>query len=64
MSKFDGLREEFIKFLTVDSETHDARRKEFNQAIFDAERGYPIWQSIDLAMVMQKFDRAVKEASE
>jgi hypothetical protein len=30
------LRELFIKYLTQDSTTMDARRREFNQAIFDA----------------------------
>jgi hypothetical protein len=54
------LREEFLRLLTVDSETKDARRKEFNQAIFDAERGYAIWTGTDLGMVMEKFDKAVK----
>lgn len=64
MSGFERLREEFIKFLTVDSETSDARRREFNQAIFSGERGYAIWDRTDLSMVMQKFDRAVREISE
>ena len=56
----DELREEFIRLLTVDSETNDRRRKDFNQAIFDAERGYAIWNGTDLDMVMDKFDRAVR----
>lgn len=57
----ERLREEFLKGLTVDSETRDRRRKEFNQAIFDAERGYAIFNGTDLGMVMEKFDQAVKE---
>jgi hypothetical protein len=58
----DELRAEFLRLLTVDSETKDARRREFNQAIFDAEQGHPIWVPTDgyLFMVMDKFDRAVK----
>lgn len=56
----DELREEFLRLLTVDSETNDRRRKEFNQAIFDADRGYAIWNGTDLSMVMDKFDRAVR----
>ena len=55
------LRELFVKYLTEDSETHDARRKEFNQAIFDAEEWWAIFNGIDLDMVMEKFDRAHKD---
>lgn len=54
------LREEFLRLLTTDSETKDGRRKEYNQAIFDGDRGYAIWTGTDLSMVMQKFDKAVK----
>lgn len=57
---WDDLREEFIKALTVDSETRDARRRDFNQAIFDAERGYAIWTNTDLGMVLAKYDQAVR----
>ena len=53
------LREEFVRLLTEDSETHDRRRREFNQAIFNAEHGWAVWSSTDLDMVMDKFDRAV-----
>lgn len=56
----DALRTEFLRLLTTDSETQDARRREFNQAIFDAEKGFAIWTSTDLDMVMTKFDTAVK----
>ena len=58
--KADQLRDEFVRLLTVDSETHDRRRKEFNQAIFDAERGFACFNGTDLGMVMEKFDRAVR----
>jgi hypothetical protein len=60
MSDHQELREEFLRLLTVDSETKDGRRKEFNQAIFDADRGYAIWTSLTLDMVMGKFDKAVR----
>lgn len=55
------LRELFLKYLTEDSKTHDARRKEFNQAIFDAKEGWAVFNGTNLNMVMEKFDRAVKE---
>lgn len=57
------LREEFLKLLTIDSDHHDRRRKDFNQAIFDGERGYAIWNGTDLDMVMEKFDKAVRNLS-
>mgnify|MGYP001578600186 CR=1 FL=1 len=55
------LRELFLKYLTEDSPTHDARRKEFNQAIFDAKSGLAVFSGTDLDMVMEKFDKAYKE---
>ncbi len=63
------LRELFLKYLTVDSETHDARRKEFNQAIFIApdvpfHGGCQVFNGTDLDMVMGKFDQAVEELKE
>jgi len=64
MIDIDHLRVLFIKYLTLDSETHDARSKEFNQAIFDAEEGFARWTNTDLDMVLDKFDRAVKEYKE
>lgn len=36
---YEELRKAFIKRLTMDSPHHDARRKDFNQAIFDADEG-------------------------
>lgn len=56
----EKLREEFLRLLTEDSETNDRRRREYNQAIFDAERGFACFNGTDLGMVMDKFDRAVK----
>ena len=62
------LRDLFLKYLTQDSITHDARRKDFNQAIFiDPEDkmfgGCQVFNNTDLDMVMEKFDRAFKEWS-
>jgi hypothetical protein len=58
----EKLRAEFLRLLTEDGPTRDRRRKDYNQAIFsDAEHGgYSIWSSIDLDMVMEKFDRAMR----
>ena len=58
----EKLRESFIKYLTVDSETKDARRKEFNQAIFNDVEGWAVFTGTDLDMVMEKFDKAVKQS--
>lgn len=59
------LRELFIKYLTQDSESQDARRREFNQAIFidpsDVAGGEEVFDEIDLDMVLEKFDKAVEE---
>ncbi len=66
--QINRLRVLFLKHLTENSETHDARRKEFNRAIFAPNDGS--WSSgrqcfndTDLDMVMEKFDKAVKEQS-
>ena len=61
---FVELRELFIKRMTVDSETTDARRKDFNQAIFhynDDGSTYAVWCETDMDMVLQCFDDAVKD---
>lgn len=55
----DTLRAAFIRRLTVDSETHDRRRRDFNQALFDADEGFACFNDIDLDMILQKFDAAV-----
>ena len=55
----DELRAEFVRLLTKDGPTDDHRRKDYNQAIFDSD-GWPIWTGTTLHMVMEKFDRAVK----
>jgi len=55
------LRAEFVRLLTVDSGT-DRRRKDYNQAIFDADEGFAIFTGTDLQMVMDKFDKAVSRS--
>jgi len=55
------LREFFMQRLTVDSNTEDRRRKEFNQAIFSGETGYACFNGTDLDMVLEKFDLAFKD---
>ena len=61
----EEFRELFIKRMTVDSETHDARRKDFNQAIFfyDDYAGEHIqcFNDTSMEMVLDKFDLAVKD---
>ena len=62
----EKLRELFIKYLTEDSQTQDARRKDFNQAIFFPPfdklfGGKQTFNETDFDMVMEKFDKAVKE---
>jgi len=59
-AELQKLRQLFLRYLTIDSDTKDMRRKEFNQAIFDAKEGWQIFNGTDLDMVMEKFDRAVK----
>ena len=59
-AEMEELRGKFLLFLTTDSETKDARRKDFNQAIFDPEEGWAIFNNTDLDMVMLKFDKALK----
>ena len=56
------LREEFLRLLTVDSQTQDRRRRDYNQAIFAPEEagGWAVFNGTDLHMVMRAFDRAVK----
>lgn len=59
MTDTDALRTEFLRMLTVDGGTTDARRREFNQAIFDPVEGRAVFTGTDLDMVMAKFDKAV-----
>ena len=53
------LRDEFLRLLVTDSDHHDRRRKDYNQAIF-MDNGRAIWTETDLPMVMDKFDQAVR----
>ena len=58
------FRELFIKRMTVDSEHHDARRRDFNQAIFgyrDDGSTYAVFNGTDMDMVLRCFDDAVKD---
>ena len=56
-------REAFLRLLTVDGDTHDRRRKTYNQAIFmpESEGGRAVWSSTELYMVLDTYDRATKE---
>lgn len=61
---FAKLRIYFIKRMTEDSETKDARRKEFNQAIFGVREDgstYQVWNDTDMDMVLRCFDDAVRD---
>jgi hypothetical protein len=55
------LREAFLKRLTVDSPHNDRRRKDFNQAIFDAKEGWAVFDRTDLDMVLNAYDMAVRD---
>lgn len=65
------LRDLFIKRMTVDSDHNDRRRKDFNQAIFgwweedkkeaDPSKTFQCWSNMNMAMVLQCFDNAVKD---
>ncbi len=61
MKDIKKLRELFLTYLTVDSEIQDARRKEFNQAIFNAKEGWAVFNDTDLKMVLDKFDKAAAD---
>lgn len=65
------LRELFIKRMTVDSDHHDRRRKDYNQAIFgwwkedeeeaDPSKTFQCWYNTNMAMVLECFDNAVDD---
>lgn len=64
------FREMFIKRMTVDSETTDRRRKDYNQAIFfwfndekvkTPETAIPCYQPMTMDMILDCFDNAVKD---
>lgn len=59
------LREEFVRLLTENGPTTDRRRRDFNQALFFPEDdpqfpGRPVWDRIDLYMVLNAYDQAIK----
>ena len=56
----EEIKAEFLKMLTVDSETKDRRRRDFNQAIFDAKEGWQVFNGTDLDMVICAFDKAIR----
>ncbi|WP_431941694.1 hypothetical protein [Nocardia grenadensis] len=56
--RLDELRTEFVRLMVEDSEPA-APRADWNQAIFDRERGFGIYINTDMEMVMKKFDKAV-----
>lgn len=58
----DELRTEFYRLLTQDGETADARRRGYNQAIFlpEEQGGSAVFNGTNVYMVMEKFDRAVR----
>jgi hypothetical protein len=62
---YEALRAEFERRLTVDSLTRDARRKDFNQAIFAPADlgGWPVFTKTTLDMVLDKFDKALLAVS-
>ena len=57
------LRDEFLRLLTQDGETRNPRRREYNAAIFDAEEGWAVFIGTNLDMVMEKFDRAIRNVA-
>lgn len=57
----DDVRKRFLEYLTVNSSHNDARRKDFNQALFDKDEGFAVWERTDLSMVMGKLDRAIND---
>jgi len=66
MTDCGKLRTLFLRYLTEDSETKDARRKGFNQAIFippddKAFPGRQVFSNTELYMVIEKFDKAVRD---
>lgn len=68
-NNFAELRKLFIDRMTVDSNHNDRRRKDYNQAIFawsdnkdkTPEKTYQVWSEMDMEMVLQCFDDAVKD---
>lgn len=54
------LRALFIEAMTLSSSHNDKRRKDYNDAIFDATTGEAIWNDMDIEMVLDKFDKSTR----
>ena len=48
MNNYSDLRAEFLKWLTQDSISQDRRTKNYNQAIFDLEEKWQVFNHTDL----------------
>lgn len=61
------LRDLFIKFMTIDSNHTDRRKKDYNQAIFfkqfNGNEHIQVFNGTTMEMVLSKFDKAVKEVN-
>ena len=58
------IRELFIRRMTVDSDHHDRRRKDYNQAIFTVREDgstFANWTDTDMDMVLRCWDNAVRD---
>lgn len=55
------IRKAFVRHLTVDSEHQDRRKKDYNQAVFNADTGNSTWTNTSIDMVLDKFDKAINE---
>lgn len=55
-----AIKESILHYLTDDWNNHKRGRcHSENQALFDREKGYAIWNDIDLEMVMEKVVRGI-----
>lgn len=58
------IRELFIQRMTVDSDHHDRRRNDYNQAIFTVREDgstFANWNDTDMDMVLRCWDNAVRD---
>ena len=58
------IRELFIRRMTVDSDHHDRRRNDYNQAIFTVREDgstFANWTDTDMDMVLRCWDNAVRD---
>lgn len=56
----ERVRAQFLKRLTLDG-SRDGRRWDFNQAIFDPDKGFAVFEGTDLDMVLRAFDTALND---